>query len=203
MEGVLVLRCVLAAVFLAAGIAKFADRPGEQKALEEFGVPRPLTESLSVALPLVEVLVGASLLLSPLAWWGAMGACVLLVAFTTVIGLQLLSGKRPHCHCFGKLHSSPLGATTLVRNGLLIVGTLFVLAQGSARVADGSMLDLFSLLGSLVSALVSTSLLHSLAFMLLLQSLSISGLLLVVFYLIREGSKVVPPMQLVALKPHG
>ncbi len=203
MVGILVLRCVLAAVFLTAGLAKLADRAGEQKALEDFGVPSRLIPTLSIALPLAETLVGLSLFLSPEAWWGALGACLLLLVFTIAISLQLLQGKRPNCHCFGNLHSSPVGWTTLGRNGLLILGSLLILIQGSTRIADSSMLDLFTSLGALVSAFVGMPLFHSLIVMSCLQALLIFGLLLVVLQQIRLERQARPPLELVALRPHG
>jgi peroxiredoxin len=50
--------------------------------------------------------------------------------FTTGIGLNLVRGRRPLCHCFGQLSSGPIGGRVLARNGALAAGAGFVVLQG-------------------------------------------------------------------------
>src|SRR5207244_547943 len=79
------------------------------------GWPAPL----SSLLPLVELGVALALLPAVSAWWSALGALGLLLVFVVGIGVSLLRGRRPACHCFGQLHSAPVGWPTLARNGAL------------------------------------------------------------------------------------
>jgi peroxiredoxin len=46
-------------------------------------------------------------------------AAALLAVFTAAIGVALLRGRTPDCHCFGQLHSAPAGPATLARNAAL------------------------------------------------------------------------------------
>ena len=127
---VLIVRLVLAAVFLIAGSAKLADRAGTRKAVGDFGLPDQLVPTLATLLPLAEVAVGILLIPATTAWWGAIGAAVLLVAFLIGIAVNLARGKRPDCHCFGQLHSAPVGWTTVARNAVLASGAGFIVWRG-------------------------------------------------------------------------
>src|SRR5438045_7570228 len=92
-------RVLLAAVFLVAGVAKLADRSGSRQALRDFGVPAVLARPFGLLLPLAELAVVVALLLTPLAWWGAVGALALLLLFVVGIGFNLARGRQPDCHC--------------------------------------------------------------------------------------------------------
>ena len=123
-------RLLLSAVFVVAGITKLADSPGSRQALRDFGVPRPFTGPVAILLPVAELGIAAALIPVPLAWWGAIGALVLLILFIVGISVNLARGRRPDCHCFGHIASSPVGWTTLIRNvGLACLAGL-VIAQG-------------------------------------------------------------------------
>jgi len=120
-------RLVLVAVFAVAGWAKLSDRPGTRQAVVEFGVPQVLARPVAVLLPLAELVVAGLLLFSGSAVPGAVGAVVLLGLFIVGIGVSLARGRRPDCHCFGQVHSEPVGPKTLVRNVVLVgVGLLIV-----------------------------------------------------------------------------
>lgn len=123
-------RLLLAAVFAVAGVAKLADRAGSSKAITDFGLPVALAAPLGLLLPLAELAVAALLLPVATAWWGALGALLLLAAFVAGIGVNLLRGRKPDCHCFGQLHSEPIGWPTLARNGVLAALAALVVWQG-------------------------------------------------------------------------
>jgi peroxiredoxin len=137
----LVARLVLAAVFAVAAAAKLRDRPGVRFTLEDFGLPAPLAGPGALLLPLAELTVAGLLLPDATAPAGAIAALALLGAFTAAITVNLARGRHPDCNCFGQLHSEPVGAVTLVRNGALMVLAGFVLASGqpdaAARALDG------------------------------------------------------------------
>jgi peroxiredoxin len=126
----LVARFVLAAVFVVAGVAKLADRAGSRQALVDFGVPAALAAPMGILLPLAELAVAAALIPVATAWWGALGALVLLLVFIAGISYNLARGRTPDCHCFGQLASAPAGRSTLVRNSMLAAIAGFVMWQG-------------------------------------------------------------------------
>ena len=126
----LVARVLLVLVFSVAGVTKLADRAGSKQALVDFGVPASLAVPLGVLLPLAELAVAVALIPASTAWWGAVGALVLLLLFVVGIGVNLARGRKPECHCFGQLHSEPAGWKTLVRNGILAAVAGFVVWWG-------------------------------------------------------------------------
>jgi methylamine dehydrogenase accessory protein MauD len=123
-------RLLLSAIFSVAGIAKLADRLGTRKAIEQFGSPDSLSGPLSLALPATELAIAVLLLPLSTAWWGACAALALLLIFVGVIGINMALGRTPDCHCFGQLHSEPVGWRTLLRNGLLTTAAGWVVWQG-------------------------------------------------------------------------
>lgn len=130
---VLGLRLLLAVVLAVAGIAKLADRDGSAAALEGFGTPTRLARPGGVVLALFEVAIAVSLLVGGVAWWGLLAATGLLALFTVMIGLTMTRGTATDCHCFGQLHSAPVGWRTLARTGTLAaVGGVAVVAAPRA-----------------------------------------------------------------------
>jgi thiol-disulfide isomerase/thioredoxin len=127
---VLFARLLLGAVFVVAGVAKLADREGSRRAVADFGVPVALAAPLGVLLPLAELAVAVALIPTSTALWGAVGALLLLLLFVAGIGANLARGRRPDCRCFGQLHSSPAGWSTLARNGVLAAIAALVVWRG-------------------------------------------------------------------------
>src|SRR5829696_5215054 len=126
----LVVRILLAGVFLVAGLAKLTDRAGSRQGLVDFGVPAALASPLGILLPLAELAVAAALIPTAAAWWGAIGALALLLLFVLGIAVNLARGRKPDCRCFGQLHSAPAGWSTLSRNGALGAVAGLIVWQG-------------------------------------------------------------------------
>ncbi|CAH2404808.1 MauE/DoxX family redox-associated membrane protein [Mesorhizobium ventifaucium] len=126
----LVARLFLAAVFAVAALAKLADFPGTAKSVAAFGVPQVFIAPVALALPLAELITAGLLVPVTTAWWGALSALSLLVVFMAVIAANLVLGHRPDCHCFGQLHSEPVGWSTLARNGVLAAIAGLMVWQG-------------------------------------------------------------------------
>jgi peroxiredoxin len=126
----LIARLVLGGVFTLAGLAKLSDLKSSRRAIIDFGVPSAIAAPLGLVLPLAELTVAATLLPATTVWWGALGALVLLSVFVVGITYNLARGRKPECHCFGQLHSSPAGWKTLARNGVLAAIAGFVLWAG-------------------------------------------------------------------------
>jgi len=131
MEAILLIaRIILAAVFAVAGIAKLFDRAGSEKAIVDFGVPESIAKPLSVLLPLAEITTAILLLPLVTAWFGAISALALLLIFVGGIAYNFARGNTPDCHCFGQIHSEPVGWSTLIRNSLLAAIAGFVVFAG-------------------------------------------------------------------------
>src|SRR5438105_2962445 len=129
-DAVGIARLVLVAVVAVAGWAKLSDRNGTRQAVREFGVPEALARPFTFLLPLAELTVAGLLLFSGSAVLGAIGAAALLGLFIVAIAVSLARGRRPDCHCFGQVHSEPVGPATLVRNAVLVGLAAFVIADG-------------------------------------------------------------------------
>ena len=123
-------RLLLAAVFLLAGATKLTDPAGWRKGLRDFSVPSAFAPPMMVLLPVLELAVAAALVPASLAWYGARGALALLVAFMIAVGIAMIRGRKPDCHCFGQLHSSPVGRPTLIRNGVLALCAGWLVSRG-------------------------------------------------------------------------
>jgi thiol-disulfide isomerase/thioredoxin len=138
----LLARLLLAGVFAVAGVAKLLDRDGTRSGVVAFGAPRRLAGPLALALPLAELAVAFALLPVGSAVLGAVGALALLTVFSGAIAFNLARGRTPDCHCFGRLHSEPAGAQTLVRNSALAGVALFAAVAGPGVGAVGWIGDL-------------------------------------------------------------
>jgi uncharacterized membrane protein YphA (DoxX/SURF4 family)/peroxiredoxin len=139
MDGLLLIaRLLLVAVFVVAGAAKLRDQTGSRESMRAFGVPALVAPATALLLPLFELACAVALLLGNWVRWGAWGAVVLLVLFIVAIAVNLLLGRKPDCHCFGQIHSSPAGWTTVSRNLVLTALALFVALRGPEFVAPAS-----------------------------------------------------------------
>lgn len=121
-------------MFALAAVGKLADRQGSRDAMIAFGVPTPLAPVIAVAVPLAELAIALALVPAATAWYGAIGALVLLLAFAAGIAWALARGRKPDCHCFGQIHSSPAGPGTLLRNGALAAIAGFIVVSGPENV---------------------------------------------------------------------
>lgn len=108
---------IVAAVLVVAAVTKLAAPAAWVAQASGLGVRRPV----ALVVPVVEAALGAWLLVQwrrPLA---AVAAGSLIAAFTALIAVRLVQGRRPPCACFGSLSARPIGAVDLVRNALLLV----------------------------------------------------------------------------------
>jgi thiol-disulfide isomerase/thioredoxin/uncharacterized membrane protein YphA (DoxX/SURF4 family) len=128
----LLARLALAAVFAAAGVGKMLDLSGSVAAVQGFGLPAKFARPIGIALPFVELLAAVLLIPVSTALAGALIAGVLLVGFLGGMVNSLRKGERPDCHCFGQLHSEPVGPSTIIRNGVLLLVALFIVTGGGS-----------------------------------------------------------------------
>jgi thiol-disulfide isomerase/thioredoxin len=155
----LLARIVLCSIFLLGSWAKLVDLKGSRKAITDFGLPAWSAKSLGLAIPLAELAV--AILLVPVATVGAgaFGALLLLIAFTLAIAINVALGRTPDCHCFGQVHSKPIGLLTLARSCLLagLAGFLAWHAQLHEEYGVGRAIDQLTaaqVLGALFGALL-------------------------------------------------
>ncbi len=128
-------RLLLTVVFGIAAVAKLVDRASFRRALRDFGAPEGLVRPLRYAVPAAELAVAVALVLPVAAWWGAIAAAGMLLAFIAVIGWSLAHGRTPECNCFGRLSAGAIGRKTLVRNGILAALAGALVVAGPARSA--------------------------------------------------------------------
>jgi peroxiredoxin len=189
----LISRLLLAAVFVASGIAKLFDFPGSRKSMRDFGVPAFLAAPVAGLLPLAELIFAVLLLLDRWAWWGAAGVAALLALFIVGIGVNLARGRKPNCHCFGQLSSTPVGWTTLVRNFALLALGLLVLSRNPESVGGWSQLPQLTAFEIVQLSLAAAVLLLSgFTVWLLFQMLAQNGRLLLRLEAMEKKLKVDP-----------
>lgn len=126
----LLARVLLTGIFGLAAVTKLANLAGSTGAMRNFGLPRRLAITAGIALPVAELAVAVTLIPRAWAWWGALGAAVLLVTLIVGIAVNLALGRAPYCHCVGQLHSAPVGWPTVARNSALAAVAAFILWQG-------------------------------------------------------------------------
>jgi hypothetical protein len=108
---------VLGAVFVVAAVSKMVAGTAWVTQARELGASTPV----ATALPGVELVVGALMIVGIGGPVPAVVALVLLVGFSVAIARQLVDGRHPPCACFGAWSQRPLGEGHLVRNAGLIV----------------------------------------------------------------------------------
>jgi thiol-disulfide isomerase/thioredoxin/uncharacterized membrane protein YphA (DoxX/SURF4 family) len=148
--GLLLLRIFLAAIFALAALAKFADLKGSEKAFRDFGVSASLAMTGSILLSVAEIAVAGMFLSTDLSWFASAGASALLLLFIIQMIYQLARGNAPDCHCFGQVHSEPVGLKSIVRNVIFAVMSLSLVARG----ANGQGISVTSLSNDAVLQLV-------------------------------------------------
>lgn len=112
----LVSAVVLGVVLCIAGALKAVDLSAWRSDSAALGVPWPV----ALATPVVELGLGA-LLVVGVGWpITPLLAAGLLTTFSAVVVRELRHGRRPRCACFGVWSSAPLSGRTLARNGVLL-----------------------------------------------------------------------------------
>jgi uncharacterized membrane protein YphA (DoxX/SURF4 family) len=129
----LLLRLVLGGLLVLAGLGKLTDRLAFRQAVAEYHVlPAALERPFAAALPFIEVVLGALLLLGLGTAAAAALAAPLFASFGIAIGVNLARGRSFNCHCFGSVQSDPIGWGALVRSLALVVAAV-VVAAGASR----------------------------------------------------------------------
>jgi thiol-disulfide isomerase/thioredoxin len=132
-EILLLVRLALFGVFALAAIGKLMDPEGSEKAVKGFGVPDSLAKPVGVGLPIFELVLAFLFLFVSTSWFAAIAAVLLISVFIGGMIYQIAQGKAPDCHCFGQIHSEPVGKSSLLRNAGFAILALFLAIQGRAN----------------------------------------------------------------------
>lgn len=131
---VVLIRIVLAVVFLYSGFSKVISSPHFAFVLRDtYSLPETLARSAAVFIPGLEICVGLTMLLGHAIRETALIVIILILAFTSfyVAAALFAGGSPPDCGCFGRTQTAGLGISwTLVRNCALLVLSALVLKFG-------------------------------------------------------------------------
>ena len=122
--GAVVLRVLLAAMFLLSAVAKLMAIDDFELYVFSYGFL-----SLNATFLVTRLCIGVELALAALialGWWRRwvnLAAFALLIAFSLFLGYAALIGRDDSCQCFGRLAEMP-PALSLLKNALLIVMVL-------------------------------------------------------------------------------
>jgi uncharacterized membrane protein YphA (DoxX/SURF4 family) len=98
----LVCRAGLTGIWLSAGIIKFSDAAGTVRATRAFDLlPESLVPTFGHLLPVLEIVIGACLLLGLLTRGFAVASALLLLIFIFGIASAWARGLEIQCGCFG------------------------------------------------------------------------------------------------------
>lgn len=128
-------RVLLAATLAVAGLGKLRGRAAFAAfadTLRDLGWRSEAYRRVTAtALPAAEL--GSALLLAVWAAgiWGYAAALVLLLAMTATAATAVKRGRRLRCRCFGRAEER-MGASTLIRNGVLVLAGMAGLAAALA-----------------------------------------------------------------------
>lgn len=135
-------RLILGSVFLVSGVAKLTDQAVFAATLAELSVVAdPLIPPMTIALPLLEILLGSLLLIGLAVRLAAGGVALLLLLFIAIIVSQLAVGSTTACSCFGGWSDTPMGAGLLLRNIGLAAICIFLLRQERFRLSVDELLQ--------------------------------------------------------------
>jgi peroxiredoxin/uncharacterized membrane protein YphA (DoxX/SURF4 family) len=129
----LIIRLSLFTILAVAGVGKLLDREGSEKAVRAFGTPDPFVKTFAFLIPVAELIFAFCFLSVGMSWVGAAGALLLMVTFIGGMLVQMIQGNAPDCHCFGQIHSEPVGPKSLIRNILIALLPIVLLVSGRSN----------------------------------------------------------------------
>lgn len=126
---VIVLRLVLGAIFLFAGLSKLNDPLGLSVTMRSLRiVPAWASRWAARGVIWLEMLLGTLLIFGLHTRLVVVTAVGVLLGFVIVVGVALARGTRITCNCFGPYFKETIGPNTLIRNMFLIAaGVLIVI----------------------------------------------------------------------------
>ena len=134
----LLARLAVGGVFVVAGVLKLRDPAAFAQDIANYQLFAALAPVLAVILPLLEVVVGATLLALSSPWRraAALLAGGMMVLFTVSAASALSRGIDVACGCFGG-QSGAIGWTTIVRDVALIGAAALILVADRTATVPG------------------------------------------------------------------
>lgn len=128
----ILVRSILAASFLYAGVSKVANRAAFERSIEGYGLSsQALRRSLSLVLPPAEIALGLTLYSGVATQLSLIGAAGLLAGFSVALAWAIAHDRRDSgCGCFGN-RGDRIGPFHVVRNLGLIALAVSILAFAS------------------------------------------------------------------------
>jgi uncharacterized membrane protein YphA (DoxX/SURF4 family) len=140
-----VARLIVGVVDVWAGVAKFPDPAGNVRQVRAFQIlPEAVVPTVGHALPAVEILIGAMLLLGLLTRTFAVLAGLFFVAFIIGIASAWARGLEINCGCFGS-HGVPANphrqyAVDIARDLGLVICSVWLVVWPRTRLALDNLL---------------------------------------------------------------
>ena len=136
----LVARLVTGAVWIAAGAIKLPDPASSVEAVRAYQLlPSGIVPTVGQLLPVVEIVIGATLVLGLLTRGAAVGSCLLFIAFIIGIASVWARGISIDCGCFGGGGFDPNAASSypweIARDVGLLLLSVSLVVIGRTRLA--------------------------------------------------------------------
>lgn len=139
---VAIVRILLGGLFIFAGVIKLGDIQGfafSVKAFEIFPAEAEHAVRLvTFAVPWTELIIGVMLVLGYWTRGAALLLAAILAGFVAGIVSVLARDMNVTCGCFGRFErpcTGPIGVCHVIRNAVLLLGTLFVVWKGPGSMA--------------------------------------------------------------------
>jgi uncharacterized membrane protein YphA (DoxX/SURF4 family) len=131
----LVIRFILAAIFLTSSFGKLVDiERYSVDAVYNFGIlPMVLARPFGLVMPFIELLCGFGLLLGVLTRLSALGTALMSVAFFFAKAFVLAQGRKIECGCFGAVIDTLASVTIFMDVPLFVLSLAVMLAPSSTR----------------------------------------------------------------------
>ncbi len=117
-----ILRILFGVVFIFSAIIKLSDIPSFEEAIKSFNLLSGSLLQISVyAIPIIELLLGISLVLNFNSSIASQLITLMVAFFTAVVVAKLFEGTEISCGCFGELSKDKIDGTTVIRNIVLMI----------------------------------------------------------------------------------
>lgn len=132
---ILILRLLLAVVFLLSSFGKLVDiERYSVDAVYNFGVlPMILARPFGLVMPFIELLCGLGLLFGLLTRLSALGAGLMSLAFFIAKAVVLAQGRHIDCGCFGAIVETLASVTIYMDLPMVVMAFLILIAPNRSR----------------------------------------------------------------------
>jgi len=144
----LFMRLLLGLILLSVGASKLARPSNFRRGIQDYQIVPPVLEAklalstlLTYGLPVAEILVSMGLISGLLLLPALVVAIILMLAFSAAIAINLARGRTDlSCHCGGAIGDHLISWWLIGRNGLMMLGFLFLLFTPTDLFTVGTLL---------------------------------------------------------------